>query len=206
MTNYSGGFQILMDLYNHMKAQRPVLDKKKKFMFFGNHKVALVSVNRGVLKDRVILYKSHKDTYDKIFDNYPIEKAFKFTIVRNPFSRVRSAFFYTRAENRLKKNRKFRDFIKTDFKDLGTSIDIHFHEMHPNAFFNGKQFVDYIAKLENIKNDWKVIAKNIGCQSYLPNIHPGLKYKYKLDNEAIQIIANVYSKDLKYFGYGKKNS
>ena len=184
-----------------MKKQRPVLDKKKKFMFFGNNKAALTSVNRGLLKNRVILFKENRDRYDDLFDNYPVKNAFKFTIVRNPFSRTPSAYFYTRGIGRIKIDKKFQHFIKTDFKERGIEIDIHFHEMYPNAFFKGEQFVDYIARLEHINNNWKFIAKKIGCPMSLPKLNSTMKRDYNLDDESIKIISTIYKEDLKYFGY-----
>ena len=190
-----------MDLYDHMKRQRPVLDKQKKFMFFGNHKAAMTSVNRGLLKNRVILFKENQDKYDSLFDNYPVDKAYKFTIVRNPFSRTPSAYFYTRGIGRIKINKKFKDFIKTDFKEKKQEIDIHFHNMHPNAFFEGKQFVDYIANLENINIEWKVIATRIKCPLMLPKMNFTTPRRFDLDDECIDIIRNIYKDDLKYFRY-----
>lgn len=189
-----------MNLRNHMKAQRPALDKKKMFMFFSNRKVAGTSVNRGILKDRVFLYKENKKTYDRYFDNFPVEKAYKFTIVRNPFSRTASAFFYLRGLN-IMFDKKFTTFLEQDFKKHGVSMHDHFHHMYPRAFFKGKVFVDYIAKLETIEEDWKVISKRIKCPSTLPRLNARKKYKYQLTKKHKDIISKVYAKDLKLFGY-----
>lgn len=200
MISFLGGFQTLMDLYNHMKAQRPVLDKKKKFLFFGNHKAGLTSVNRGLLKSRVVLWKENRDRYDELFDAYPVHDVFKFTIVRDPFKRVASSYFYLRGLKILQAE-NFEQFIKTDFKQNGTDVNIHFHEMYPKAFFNGVQYVDFIARLENIEHDWKFIANKIQCPPNLPKLNKSKKNSYKLDDEAIEIISEIYREDIKHFNY-----
>ena len=183
-----------------MKAQRPVLDKKKKFLFFGNHKVGLTYVNRGLLKDRVVLWKENQDRYNELFDAYPVNDVFKFTIVRNPFKRIASSFFYLRGLKKLKAQ-NFEQFIKTDFREIGTDVDIHFHEMYPKAFFKGVQYVDFIARIENIGHDWKFIASKIECPPTLPKLNKSKKNKYKLDDEALEIISEIYREDIKCFDY-----
>ena len=59
---------------SYIRKLRPVLDKQDKFMFFGNHKAGLTSVNRNILKGRVVNWKSYKDTYLDKFDSYSDEE------------------------------------------------------------------------------------------------------------------------------------
>ena len=119
---------------------------------------------------------------------------FKFTIVRNPFSRFVSGFFYLR-KHKLIPKKPFLNFVKEDFAKDGPDINIHFHKMYPKSFFKGKQFVDFIAKLENIEQDWKFIAKQINSPATLPKLNKSKKKKFHLDDEAIEIISNIYKKN-----------
>jgi hypothetical protein len=190
----------------YIRKLRPVLDKKHMFMFFGNHKAGLTSVNRNILRDRVINWKSFKEIYHSEFDKYTdedIKNIFKFTIVRNPFNRTVSAFFYLKKLNILGKGQTFQEFIKTDFLNNGPKINTHFHMQTPSAFYKGKIFVNYIAKLENIKEDWKVIASNINCSERLPHKNQSKHKSYQeyYNKETVKIVREIYREDLERFGY-----
>ncbi|KKK98116.1 hypothetical protein LCGC14_2645950, partial [marine sediment metagenome] len=77
-------------LIEHLKEQRPVLDKQNEFMFFSNNKVAQTSVNRRLLKLRSIVYKDDHQKYESHFQDAvgKLDSIYKFTIVRNPWDRV----------------------------------------------------------------------------------------------------------------------
>ena len=190
---------------DYIRKLRPVLDKENKFLFFGNHKAGLTSVNRTLLKDRVINWKSFKKNYYKEFDKYSdeeIQNMFKFTIVRNPFDRLVSAFFYLRKHNIIPK-KEFIDFIKQDIAVKGPDVDPHVHFQYPSAYYEKNVFVDYIARLENIENDWKVIASSIGCPPKLPhrNRTNHKPYQQYYDKESVEIVKEIYRLDIRWFGY-----
>ncbi len=69
--------------------------------------------------------------------------------------------------------------------------------------FNGKIFVDYLARFENIKDDWKYIAKKINEDSNLPHENKSIHKHYTkhYDSESIQIVSNIYAEDIKILGY-----
>ncbi|MDX1701280.1 MAG: sulfotransferase family 2 domain-containing protein [Melioribacteraceae bacterium] len=185
--------------------RKPVLDMHGHFMFFGNHKAGLTSVNRWLLKDRAVPWKGNHKKYRKMFklmSDKDLENIFKFTIVRNPFDRTVSAFFYLKKHGIIPK-KSFSEFIKEDFSKEGISINGHFHMQTPSAFYEGEQFVDFIAKLENIKKDWKNISSKIKCLHVLPHKNRTRHNPYKTyyDEESIQIVSEIYAEDLKNFGY-----
>ena len=64
-------------------------------------------------------------------------------------------------------------------------------------------FVDYIARLENIKKDWKNIASHINCPPKLPhqNRTKHKPYQEYYDKEAIRVVNEVYGMDIKLLGY-----
>lgn len=192
-------------LRDYIKKFKPSIDKQKKFIFFGNHKAGLTSVNRFLLRDRVIFCKQNKQRYFNYVDELTdeeIKNIFKFTIVRNPFDRVVSAFFYLK-NRRVIKAKSFLSFIKGEFAQKGVKMNAHFHFQTPSAYYNNKKFVNAIVRLENIKQGWVKIAKKIHCHRVLPrrNVTRHNPYPHYYDNEAIEIVSRIYKNDLKNFNY-----
>jgi hypothetical protein len=192
-------------LRDHIKSFKPSIDRQNKFIFFGNHKVGLTSVNRFLLKNRVIFCKQNKQRYFNHVDTLTdkeIENMFKFTIVRNPFDRMVSAFFYLRNRHVIKA-KNFRSFVKGAFAEKGVKINAHFHFQTPSAYYNNKKFVDAILKLENIRQGWPKIAKKIQCHRVLPkrNVTNHKHYSHYYDDKSIEIVTRIYKNDLKNFNY-----
>jgi len=134
-----------------------------------------------------------------------VDKIFKFTIIRNPWDRVVSAFhdLQQAKRRRIDKKMDFQYFIKAIFKDKGISCDPHFEFQYPKFYFDGDIFVDYVARMENIKEDWKKIASIIDCPDVLPHEHKSNRGPYHdyYDNECKDIVYNIYRKDIELLSY-----
>jgi hypothetical protein len=186
-------------------------------MAFIPKKVCFKSIIYNQLVDRMIISHRHKDrNYDlfikKYFLNENFKKAFKFTIVRNPWDRTVSAFHYLQQiidkepksyADSIDKKETFKHYIKTTFATKGVKANHHFHHQYNNAFYKGKQFVDFIGRFENLKEDWKIIAAKINTNDTLPHINASKHQHYKTyyDDECIKIVADIYKQDIKFFGY-----
>lgn len=199
----------MREVREYMKEKSiPLLDKKDIFMYFAIPKNASRSISRIVLADRIIHWKGETaDKYCEKFDAYSdqqIKQMFKFTIARNPFERVVSAFFYIRHQGRIEPDIEFKDFVKDILAKEGTVFDSHFWEQTRFICHNGKLLVDYVARLDNIVGDWKKIASEIGCQDYLPrsNRVKRMKFTKYYDRESFGVIKDIYSDDIKLLGYG----
>ena len=196
-------------LREYIIKQRPILDANNKFAFFANAKVAQKSIAWGVVKRRCIMKNHGGRNYRKFLHTRDFNNMFKFTIVRNPFDRVVSAFHYLQEHHpeTISADENFRDFIKTRFRKDGVEIDRHFHHQHPNILFNGNIFVDYVGRFENLKADWKMIASKIDCSPRLPHTNKS-KHKpfgeYYEDKECFEIVSKIYEKDIKLLGYSYK--
>ena len=196
------------ELKDYVKTQTPILDHQDKFMFFFNRKAGTHSVAKYLLKDRAIISNRAPNTWTKKIKSYSkedINKLFKFTIVRNPWERMVSSFYALQQYSKWKipSNWSFREFVKTVFKDQGIKFDKHFFYQYPKVYFEGKIYIDYVARMENIETDWKFIAERVECNFILPHKN---KSKHKLyqeeyDNESKGIVGNIYHKDIKLFGY-----
>ena len=137
------------------------------------------------------------------------DRAYTFTVVRNPFERVVSIYFYR---------------VRTD---IGGMVDRHLNvnawirkvwgERDPEYWEDsillapavdwlredGRMLVDKVARLERIDEDWREIAQELGVDIALKqwnwNRHP--PYRLLLSNEARAVIEDAFAEDLEMFGY-----
>ncbi|OVE75610.1 hypothetical protein BVX97_04290 [bacterium E08(2017)] len=188
---------------------KPVLDSNDMFMFFPNNKVAQTSINRNLLKDRVIVFKDDHSRYIGKMHSYDLEQAeriFKFTVVRNPWDKAVSAFTYLQGVKQYKRKYSEMDFcffVKHYLNKKGMGLDPHFNRQYENAFYNGIQYVDFIAKLETLHDDWKEIAPKIDSPAELPHKNKTIHKKYTdyYDDESVELVGQIYMKDVEAFGY-----
>jgi len=205
------------ELLVHIKRQAPILDVHKKFMFFSNYKVGLGSILRGCIEDRSIIpiatlhrlrRRKNYNTFINSWSQEEMKNAFKFTIVRNPWDRAVSAFFFLKnLENRvhIDKDESFQYFVKNKLAKVKNPVEIdwHFHRQFTNVFFGESIFVDYIGRFETLWADWGHIASIIECSNELPHFNVGKHEHYSryYDKETKDIIARIYRKDIERFGY-----
>lgn len=189
-------------MYDDIKELVPVFDTKDMFIFLGNHKVGLTSIVRNALKDRAVSRKNSRKEYHIRLENTSedyFKNTFKFTIIRNPFDRTVSAFFYLKRLRIVGVKKSFKEFIKTDFKKHGVSINNHFHPMFMRA-----KYSDFVGRMENIEKDWRIIADKIDCPiKRLPrkNRSKHMHYKKYYDKECIKIVSDIYREDFKELAY-----
>jgi len=205
--------EATQEIIDHCKVQRPVLDSQGKFMFFSNNKVAQTSINRRAMRDRCMVFKDNNTAYEAHYDTITkemFESMYKFTIVRNPWSRVVSAFSYLRDKShsgkvkgiRLK-GMSFPDFVLGTLVSVGPSFDPHFDHQYPKAYFNGECFLDFVGKIENLKSDWQEIAKHINGPSSLPHANKSKHKHYSeyYNPKTIKAVQKIYQQDIEAFGY-----
>jgi hypothetical protein len=152
---------------------------------------------------------------DKDFNNY-----FKFSFVRNPYSKCISEYFWTTLKTRERLNRKrwtnplnFNQWVKIKLEKLIREsettkvIALKMHNLPQYKFIyntSGKCMVDFIGRFENLQEDFNIVCDKIGIpRQKLPHEN---KTKHKhytkyYDDETRQIVAEKYAKDIEYFGY-----
>jgi len=135
-----------------------------------------------------------RETIDKEFD----ELGTVFTVVRNPWDRFVSAYFFMIQGGMLSSGTSFKHFVKN--KNLWKFISI-------------KQVcyvedTDIVMKFENITEDFKQVQdfyndyRHLGHERETKN-RKKRKYHemYENDKKLIDIIGNFYQEDVEKFGY-----
>jgi len=162
-----------------------------------------------------------------IIKKYPQEweDFFRFTIVRNPWSRLVSGFFFfkniamARWKDRKSQNkhqRLFRDIFKWNFGTFVRKFEQYQKSIYKINFFvpqskwlfdeSGEPYkYDYIGRTEKLKKDIDFLARELDIKNNTPIDHlnsteHGPYFQY-YNKETEKIVANIYEKDIKYLGY-----
>jgi hypothetical protein len=90
-----------------------------------------------------------------MFDAY-----FKFSFVRNPWSRVVSIYKYLWQLNRH--DLDFKPFVFSCLEDLLSSGDLHVLPQTDYVYSQGRLAVDFIGKFEQLQEDFNRICQSIG--------------------------------------------
>ena len=192
-----------------------ITQSEQRYVYFRTAKCGTSSILNILRKNTKISVDEHNIEFDEIWNDY-----FKFTIVRNPWSRLLSCWLnkivlegkgvpglegcrYYRKLLSLHQSKyhTFADFIRCLNNDNNLYADKHWSPLQSLIKMDS---VDFIGKLENLQADFNIICDKIGIpQQQLPHKN---KTKHKhyteyYDDETKQIVWKRYSKDIEYFGY-----
>ena len=141
--------------------------------------------------------------------DYPKEykdSCFVFSFVRNPYDRLVSAHKYLTEGGGNKVDKKFGKTISSDFKYfLKNQLNNNLNWLHfiPMKFWLNDD-LDFIGKTENYEHDFNFVCDKIGItHQQLPHKNKSKHKHYTeyYDDETRQIVAEIYAKDIEYFGY-----
>lgn len=145
----------------------------------------------------------------KKYDNY-----FKFAFVRNPWSKLYSAYNYLVKQNKefpygkyrwLNKYGSFQEFCLSGLSQNLVEDDIFFYKQVSYVQnLNGEVDTDFIGKFENLENDFQFVCEKLQVDASLPIIgKTGVKQYYTeaYNQQMIDIVAKLYSDDIDTFGY-----
>ncbi|MCX4327468.1 MAG: sulfotransferase family 2 domain-containing protein [Lachnospiraceae bacterium] len=153
----------------------------------------------------------------KIIGNIPQnDYIFKFTYVRNPFERLVSCYV-DKIENKEKGNpfkkynycmgilneiQNFDEFVKCIVKIPVSWADRHFKSQYSYIYENGEKLVDYIGKVEDLTESYKLIQEKYDLKK-IGNMNKSKKKDWKVyyTKETAKLVYEYYKKDILTFGY-----
>lgn len=154
----------------------------------------------------------------RIFDPQRYDQYFKFAFVRNPYSRLVSAFHQVKhnannprtqrwSETYLGSVESFREFIKRlendrAFRSTVTSMD-HFRPQWEFITVNGNIGVDYLGKFEKIESDFGKVSNHLGIKCELPHKNKSSHNQYIKYYQGVNagVVRHIYKKDFANLGY-----
>lgn len=154
--------------------------------------------------DGMCRWKQHLTMFEIVGLNLIGDLGFTFTIVRNPWDRAVSEWTWRKSRG-----------CKLGFKDFtlkrGTRFCSDFiqHQIPQVDYLKigGKLAVDYIARFEDLQNEWMRITEKIGHFVPLGNDmrskhkRNGRHYSEFYDDETKAWIETLYAEDISTFGY-----
>jgi hypothetical protein len=160
--------------------------------------------------------------YLRDFGSRQFESYFKFTVVRNPYDRLVSAFFFLKkggineddknwAEKNLSTYDSFDVFVKDWVNKENIQTEIHFR---PQCDFicleKNRPGVDFIGYYENLAADFQYVCRKINSASTLlaknRNLSREKDFREYYTEETKAIVADVYADDIRLLGYSFDNS
>lgn len=132
---------------------------------------------------------------------------FKFCFVRNPYDRAVSGWNYLMETEKL--NIDFDKYLK--MKDIVSENEywhVFLSQYDTLLDENGKLFIDFVAKFENLENDFQTVLNKIGFQKIIhknkfKNKRNKANYKDFYNQESLDIVNKIYENDFIFFNYTK---
>jgi chondroitin 4-sulfotransferase 11 len=207
--NNGSNLQSWLDRLLHIKPSPLRQGSNGPFVFIHINKTAGTSIGKAIglpvkhhQTAREVIAMVGKDKWDK---------AYKFTLVRNPWDKVVSHYEYRLKRNKTEvasRNISFPEWVK---KTYGQDKD-PFYYNNPKSFQpqvewlkddEDKISVDFVGKFESINEDFNQIKSVIGLDAELPHLNASKRAGYQTyyDDETREIVAHWFREDIEVFGY-----
>lgn len=146
-----------------------------------------------------------------IWDEY-----FKFSIIRNPWDRVVSYFFWQkRNDPALQPRKRFYHYFGVPFDNLATVRKAFAEYVKAGEWMTNDCFyliddelcVDFTIRYENLMEDYAEVCKRVGVRADpLPRLKGGMRrrdhhYSEYFDEESAAIVRERHRNDIRLFGY-----
>ena len=189
---------------------------KAKCIYIHVPKAAGTSINKAIFGRTLGHYKATEiqAKFPKLYS-----KSFVFSVVRNPWIRVYSAYQFAKlgrtesmgiSDPKRYQIPEFDNFEKFLFEWLENKkiedLDFVFQPQHSFICNNqGKLLTDFIGRVETLNSDVSAISDRLNRQISMPHANKtsnGNNYKNAYTNQnMIELVRHIYHKDIELFGY-----
>lgn len=167
-------------------------------------------------------YRDHADWFDFYrHDPYKFNDYYKFTVVRNPFDRIASTYFYFLAGGNGKEDLRFQSLLQRRELSFETFVleyldEFVIHEhllLRPQYLFvydwESALKVDYVARFEALDKEMEIIGERLQWPMRRPETVNASKRPKNIEelfeNGAVaERVIKLYRKDFELFGYETK--
>jgi len=207
--------------FSQLQQARASFDRLR-CIFIHVPKCAGISLVRSLFGDDFQVGHQSLGQYQRLFSRVDFESYFKFTVVRNPYDRLVSAFFFMK-KGGLGQNDKdwtAQHLAAYDTFDAFVKGWVRPENIRPFALFRpqcdficieqNKPAVDFIGYFENLETDFHLICQKLGTNAPLQeqnrNASRNKDYREYYTEETKAIVAEIYADDLRALGYSFDNS
>lgn len=192
------------------------LSKKTNSLFIHIPKAAGISFQQGLYDIDSFGHLPIKDVQEYM-DEDKFNQMYKFTIVRNPYDRLISAYLYLKKggrgalidleyQKKIEKYKNFEDFVLNFFTTQDFMQMEHFIPQTEWLIDEaGVLKVDYIGYFETIEDEFEIIYRQIfsmSPQNHLPRKNPtNVANEIQFSREMLNIINSIYLKDFELLNY-----
>ena len=186
-----------------------------KFVFIHIGKNAGTSIHRRTLSP-LFPQSNNSIATKEALSSLSFSDFFKFTVIRNPWDRMLSCYFYFKKHGGFQYNHEtFFDLTDIDFTsflkevawdELGNCTNKHWinQDLMTHDLTSGHCWVDFFIRFENIDNDWLKIKKELGIDADLPHSNRSRKntsYKSYYSNDSKKIVEKIFEKEIDLFKF-----
>ena len=189
-----------------------MINHKDKFIFVHIPKTGGTSIESLFIKNADIKDVPEKHSMARDIDSELLEKYYTFTFVRNPWDRMVSYYKFRikRSFDMYSHGESFKEWISFICSNNAQQIKAYQFNLAIKDQYEyivnktNEIIIDFVGKFENFQQDFDIACDRIGIpRQELPHINKTdhLHYTEYYDDETRSIVAEKYSKDIKYFGY-----
>lgn len=144
-----------------------------------------------------VAHKIRRNLGEEKFDKY-----FKFSIVRNPWDRMVSTYFYRLKRRYTSSDVTFEEFVR-DFDQHERAVHFRFSQTKWLYDADGKLLMDRVLRFENLPKGFKGVCRKLKVGAALPHINKSNHKSYKsyYTPELRKLVAKRYQDDIENFGY-----
>jgi hypothetical protein len=134
---------------------------------------------------------------------------YKFSVVRDPYERLLSEYYWNPSNIGYKNGKSKRDFLNkvTEIvqkeKYFNNVYNDHFIPQYNFLFYKNKLLVDQLFKYEDLEVVSKFLKKKFKIERNFPYLNRNKFEKESWNHEDKEIIYNLYKNDFLYFDYKK---